>query len=340
MDLEKDLAWKRVIKEKSKVEYQRWFQSKHMDRQLDHWEEQKIYKEIFSTPISIVNKEDYLHWPWNEDGNYSIRTGYYVAKKAKQDMRYGNLSTSEDKKKIWKDKAYHDILPVGSNLYKRKMVWRQSNMLYCYVTGREHHGSAADCQWTPTVETINSIGSWMVKCIRKIRAGGGEDQEKRIKVNRSRINPVRWRPPPETWLKANVNATFRKDNRTSVIVVVIRDSKGRIVLGFLRKIQANSNTVVEAHEIRQALIIVNNLQMGRTLIEFDNTAIGEALAIIQDIQILVENLPEKGMTWTPKNENRLAHVVTKAAKSETLCSRWSSQPPANIQNNISSEVQI
>ncbi|XP_025670514.2 uncharacterized protein [Arachis hypogaea] len=259
----------------------------------------------------------------------------------------------------------------------------------------------AECKWTPTLETVNSIGSWMVKCIRKIREGGGDDQEKRIsklgfllweiwktrnnklfqqqevnpswtiskartletvygklaekqqtqkrETNRSRTYLVTWRPPPEDWLKANVDAVFRKENETGAIAVVIRDSKGKMVLGFSGKIQAKSSTVAEAQAIKQALIIVNNLNMGKTLIESDNlkliqtikskTTIGEALAIIQDIQILMEKLPEKGMTWTPRNGNRLAHAVAKAAESETLHSTWSCQPPAEIRSILKSEIQ-
>ncbi|XP_025679202.1 uncharacterized protein [Arachis hypogaea] len=259
----------------------------------------------------------------------------------------------------------------------------------------------AECQWTPTPETVNSIESWMVKCIRRIREGGGDDQDKRIsklgfllweiwkirnnklfqqqevnpswtiskartletvygklaekqqtqkrEANRSRTYPVTWRPPPEDWLKANVDAAFRKENETGAIAVVIRDSKGNMVLGFLGKIQAKSSTVAEAQAIRQALIIVNNLNMGKMLIESDNlkliqtikskTTIGEASAIIQDIQILMEKLPEKGMTWTPRNGNRLAHAVAKAAESETLHSTWSCQPPAETRSILRSEIR-
>ncbi|RYR42020.1 hypothetical protein Ahy_A08g038469 isoform A [Arachis hypogaea] len=205
----------------------------------------------------------------------------------------------------------------------------------------------------------------MVECIRKIRAGGGDDQEKRIEIvygklaekqqtqkieaNRSRTNSVTWRPAPENWLKANVDVAFRKDNGTGAIAVVIRNSKGRIVLGFSGKIQAKTSIVTEAQAIRQALIIVNNLQMGKTLIESDNlkliqaikskTTIGEALAIIQDIQILMENLPEKGMTWTRRRGNRLAHAVAKAAELETLRLTWSTQPLAEIRSILRSEIQ-
>ncbi|RYR72350.1 hypothetical protein Ahy_A02g006560 isoform A [Arachis hypogaea] len=216
----------------------------------------------------------------------------------------------------------------------------------------------AECQWTQTVETVSSIGKWMVECIKRLRAGGGGDQEKRVEkqqthkteIIRRKTNLVKWRPPPENWLKANVDAAFKKDTGTGAIAVVIRNHRGRIMLGFSGKIQARSSIMAEAQAIRQALIIVNNLQMGRILIESDNlklvqaikskTDLGEALAIIQDIRILMETSPEKGVTWTPRNENRLAHAVAKAAEAETLPVSWSIKPPADIQSIIREEVQM
>ncbi|RYR35305.1 hypothetical protein Ahy_A10g050464 [Arachis hypogaea] len=103
--------------------------------------------------------------------------------------------------------------------------------------------------------------------------------------------------------------------------------KRRTVLEFLGKIHAKSSNVAEAQAIRQALIIQLNPRPG------------EALAIIQDIQILIENLPEKRMTWTPRKGNRLAHAVAKAAESKTLRSTWSTQPPAEIRSILRSEIQ-
>ncbi|RYR54234.1 hypothetical protein Ahy_A06g029501 [Arachis hypogaea] len=375
-----------------------------------------------------MNKEDNLYWPWREDGIYSIRTGYYVARRAEQNMKHGGPSTSENKKEIWKEvwrmevpqkikmflwRACHDILPVGSNLYKRKMapdpvcqICLKSSetvehaLLLCDWARATWFG--AECQCTPTAVTVSSIGNWIVECIKKLRAAGGEDQEKRIsklgflmweiwktrnnklfqkqdvnprwtiykaaaleatywklaekqqtqkiEAKRNNTNLVKWRPPSANWLKANVDAAFRKETGTGAIAVVIRDYKGKIILGFTGKIQAKSSTVAEAQAIKQALIIVNNLQMGRTLVESDNlkliqaikskTALGEAMAITQDIQILMESLPEKGITWTPRNGNCLAHAVAKAAEAGTLRANWSIKPPADIQGIIKKEFQM
>ncbi|RYR56253.1 hypothetical protein Ahy_A05g022008 [Arachis hypogaea] len=347
-------------------------------------------------------------------------------RRKEQSDNHRNPSTSEDKREIWREvwsmevpqkirmflwKACQNILPVGSNLYKRKIASDpkcqiclkspetvEHALLLCDWARAAWFG--AEGQWTPTAKTVTSIGNWIVECIKKLRAGGGENQERRISKlgflmweiwktrnnklfqqqeinprgtiyrakileaiywkltdtqqphkkegNYSKTNLVKWRPPPSNWLKANVDAAFRKETGTGAIAVVIRDYKGRIILGFSGKIQAKSSIAAEAQAIRQALIILNNLQMDKTLIESDNlklvqaiksnTPIGEALAIIQDIRILMEMLPEKGLTWTPRNGNRLAHAVAKAAEADTLRANWGTNPPEDIQIIIGKEM--
>ncbi|RYR56284.1 hypothetical protein Ahy_A05g022025 [Arachis hypogaea] len=327
---------------------------------------QEICKEILSTPISVMNKEDILYWPWREDGNYSIKTGYYAARRTEQSDNHRNPSTSEDKREIWREvwrmevpqkirmflwKACQDILPVGSNLYKRKIASDpkcqiclkspetvEHALLLCDWARATWFG--AEGQWTPTVKTVTSIGNWIVECIKKLRAGGGENQERgisklgflmweiwktrnnkmfqqqevnprgticRAKIleaiywkladtqqpnkkegNHSKTNLVKWRPPPSNWLKANVDAAFRKETGTGAIAVVIRDYKGRIILGFSGKIQTKSSIAAEAQAIR--------------------------------------------------NGNRLAHAVTKAAEADTLRANWSINPPEDIQNIIRKEM--
>ena len=48
-----------------------------------------------------------------------------------------------------------------------------------------------------------------------------------------------------------------------------------------------------------------------------------------DSMIIGALVPEKGMTWTPRLGNRLAHAVAKAAEAETLRSSWSTRSPGN-----------
>ncbi|RYR09735.1 hypothetical protein Ahy_B05g078136 [Arachis hypogaea] len=354
------------------------------------------------------------------------KTGYYAAKEDYLARNQENPSTSTDKRDLWREiwkmevppkikmhlwKASQNILPVYTILYKKRILdsplcqicLKQNEsvehaLLLCEWVRAVWFG--AECQCIPTTETVSSLENWLMDNIKKIRAEGGEDQEKRIsrigfllwevwksrndklfqqkeinpswtikkaklleysywsaagkkaetrtvEIRRRNANLVRWRPPPNDWLKVNVDATFKKESGNGTISAVVRDKEGKVLLGFTGKIQANSSIIAEAMAIRQALIIVNNLQLGKTLIESDNqrlvqaikskSSIGRAWAIIQDIQILLEALPEKGLTWTPRNGNLLAHAVAKAAEAETLSPNWSLQPPTEICNIIQKE---
>nr|CCW28812.1 hypothetical protein ARAX_AHF417E07-001 [Arachis hypogaea] len=119
-----------------------------------------------------------------------------------------------------------------------------------------------------------------------------------LREKENRTNLVRWRPPPTGWQKANVDAAFRKEKSSGAISVVVRDNRKRIVLGFTGKIQANSSIAAEATAVRQAIIIVNNLQMEKTLIKSDNLKLIQAIkfkgsiekisAIFQDIDMLMK----------------------------------------------------
>ncbi|RYR31549.1 hypothetical protein Ahy_B01g056357 [Arachis hypogaea] len=308
---------------------------------------QQTSEAIIRTPISVVNKKDCLYWPRKEDGIYSIRTGYYAAKEDYLARNKRNPSTSTDKRDLWREIWKMEVLQ------KIKMhLWKIIDSLLCQIFLNENESVehalllcewvravwfGAECQCTPITRTVSSLENWLMKNIKKIRDEGGEDQGRRMKkraktrigeIRRRNANLVRWRPPPNDWLKANVDATFKKESDNGTISVVVRDKE--------RKLKPIA--------IRQALIIVNNLQLGRTLIESNNkklvqtikskSSIGRAWAIIQDIQILLEALPEKGLTWTLRDDNLLAHAVAKAAEVGTLYLNWSLQPPAEIHNII------
>ncbi|RYQ94508.1 hypothetical protein Ahy_B08g089422 [Arachis hypogaea] len=378
----------------------------------------EICDAIIRTPISFVNREDNLYWPAREDGIYTIKTGYFAAKGEFQSRGHGNPSTSDARRELWKEiwkmevpskiksflwKAAHDIVPVNSNLYKKRIAespicqictkeveTTEHALLLCEWTRAAWFG--ADCQCIPTTETVTEFGDWFMTIIQKIKSVGGEEENRRISkigflvweiwktrnqkvYQQQEINPswtikraklmknlfwriadkqinlkekqvqrtmreVRWRPPPADWIKANVDAFFKRNTGKGAIAVVYRDNRGKILLGFTGLIQANSVTVAEALAIRQALIIANNLFMEKVLIESDNlkiiqaikskSPIGEALAIIQDIQLLLEQLPGRGITWTPREGNLLAHKVAKEAELGNLHSNWSMQPPLEI----------
>ncbi|RYR59559.1 hypothetical protein Ahy_A05g025461 [Arachis hypogaea] len=117
-----------------------------------------------------------------------------------------------------------------------------------------------------------------------------------ILKKRRNANLVPWRPPPDDWLKTNVDATFKKESGNGIISAIVKDKEGEVLLGFTGKIQANLSIVAKAMAIRQALII----SMG------NNSRYPDTF----------RSLFEKDLTWTPRNGNLLAHAVAKAVEAE------------------------
>ena len=91
---------------------------------------------ILSIPLSLSSCEDWLFWPHNPDGSYSVRSGYrwLMEEELKEEPLTSDLSTTRS---IWKGvwssrvpnrvktmlwRAGSDTLPSKTNLLKRKII--------------------------------------------------------------------------------------------------------------------------------------------------------------------------------------------------------------------------
>ncbi|XP_057756413.1 uncharacterized protein LOC130975673 [Arachis stenosperma] len=83
---------------------------------------------------------------------------------------------------------------------------------------------------------------------------------------RSKV-PVKWRPPPQDWLKLNTDAAFSDETKTGATAAVIRDYQGNMLGGIVNKIIARSTLSAEAQAIREAIILANNLGIQKATIE-------------------------------------------------------------------------
>ncbi|XP_015941361.1 uncharacterized protein LOC107466866 [Arachis duranensis] len=179
------------------------------------WNENRI-REIFSgniaesiirTPISLINKKDNLIWPYTAEGHYTVKSGYRAAKEekdAKEEIKLNEASSSQNHREIWGTiwglpvpqkiimflwKAVEGILPVNSNLYKRRCAVKPScsicqdenetvehALLLCPWTRAVWFGSSI--QITPTAYNVTSFGRWIWDTVQKIRRETGKDQER------------------------------------------------------------------------------------------------------------------------------------------------------------------
>ncbi|XP_016177831.1 uncharacterized protein LOC107620131 [Arachis ipaensis] len=186
------------------------------------------------------------------------------------------------------------------------------------------------------VEFYNAIE----KINNENRSGGGRSTEKKR---------VTWRPPPKDWLKVNTDAAFHRETGMAASAVVARDWRGKIVSGLTTTFKSTSCLAVEAQAYREALILIKNLQLGKCIIETDclplvqaikaKISLAETDAIIRDTLHLLNEAPAVGVTWTPRDGNKLAHQLASMAAGNGLQRQWIVNPHAQIKNTIRTEVE-
>ncbi|RYQ87650.1 hypothetical protein Ahy_B09g095174 [Arachis hypogaea] len=93
---------------------------------------------------------------------------------------------------------------------------------------------------------------------------------------RSKV-PVKWRPPPQGWLKLNTDAAFSNVTKTGAAAAVIRDHQGNVLGGTVNNITTRSTLSAEAQAIRKAIILANNLGLQKVTIELDNQVLVQTL---------------------------------------------------------------
>ncbi|RYR47166.1 hypothetical protein Ahy_A07g033110 [Arachis hypogaea] len=154
---------------------------------------------------------------------------------------------------------------------------------------------------------------------------------------------ITWRPPPQNKLKVNTGATFHRESGIASTAVVVRDWQGKIITGTTTRFTTTSAIAAEAQAYREALILIKNLQIGNCIIESDclplaRTPIADADAIIRDILQLLDEAPDVGATWTPREGNKVAHQLAAMAAENELRRQWIFDPPNQIRNTIRTEA--
>ncbi|RYR30523.1 hypothetical protein Ahy_B01g055279 [Arachis hypogaea] len=121
-----------------------------------------------------------------------------------------------------------------------------------------------------------------------------------------------------------------------------------MVSGLTTTFKSTSCLAAEAQAYREALILIKNIQLEKCIIETDclplvqaikaKTSLAEADAIIRDILHLLNEAPDVGVTWTPRDGNNLAHQLAAMAAGNGFQRQWIVNPPAQIKNTIRTEV--
>ncbi|XP_075663049.1 uncharacterized protein LOC142632554 [Castanea sativa] len=130
-----------------------------------------------------------------------------------------------------------------------------------------------------------------------------------------------WSSPPRHGLKINVDVAV--DPRFSVIAVVTRDWRGRVVFAGSRKVNTNVPLQAEAEVVRWALSLVPDLRCDAVSLETDSQVVANLIPnslvpppwrirfLCFDLRSFLSSYSNVIMSWVPRICNEAAHILAK-----------------------------
>ncbi|KAL4306987.1 hypothetical protein AHAS_Ahas16G0233200 [Arachis hypogaea] len=200
------------------------------------------------------------------------------------------------------------------------------------MEGRTQHHSVwfgLQSQCTPTNQNVRSVDNGYNKCTGSVKKQA-ERKRTRIEVELASLCGQYGKLGTTTGNSFSDQGPYRKNPGGSATVI-----------------QANSSLSVEAQALREAVVLVENLNIQRAIIETYSLQIVQTLKsgvtiweidpIIQDIISIQKRLSNYGFTWTPREGNRLAHSLAALKLKNQLLAIWPTTPPPQIAEIIRRE---
>ncbi|XP_058774671.1 uncharacterized protein LOC131648950 [Vicia villosa] len=302
-------------------------------------------EDIIQVPLVEEVTEDRLVWKEEENGCYSVRSGYRMWRNMRG--KSGNSEVPRIWSNVWGIKApprvkhliwriCHDCLPTRSRLRQHHVQCPDVKSFFGDICDKEDSnivGRVAvmmdviwrninDFIWNDEKEEASKLG-WL---------GFHKWQEwfeaqKHVGVDSGQHHEIHWIPPLSGQNKCNVDAGFNNICGTSNRGWCFRNSSGDFLVagvawdpGKLSIIEAEAIALKEA--IQQAI----TMNMDQVIFESDSlrvvqavkakiTGVSELSTIIKLIQSLLDNYPNFEVGFVMRQVNIVAHWLVKAANS-------------------------
>ncbi|XP_058746722.1 uncharacterized protein LOC131619666 [Vicia villosa] len=136
-----------------------------------------------------------------------------------------------------------------------------------------------------------------------------------------------WSPPPEGWLKCNVDAGFNKQGGTTNRGWCVRDDTGNFIFaGIAWDIGTLTILEAEALALKEAIQGAISSQLDKVIFESDSQGVVQAIdsnykgdsefsLIIKSINSLLQAFPNFEVKFIKRQANSVAHSLAKAANS-------------------------
>lgn len=154
-------------------------------------------------------------------------------------------------------------------------------------------------------------------------------------------SPRRWLPPPQGWIKVNIDAAVFEELGKVGVGCVVRDADGNFVCARNRAVMAFMQPrEVEALSLKEALGWVKEMGYQRCIFETDAKILAEACkqklgkayfhTIVSDCVELVKHFENVLVEFVCKSANEVAHKLARATHSMSGIHEWFNTAPEFI----------
>ncbi|XP_063945891.1 uncharacterized protein LOC108212308 [Daucus carota subsp. sativus] len=309
--------------------------------------------EISAIPISRTNANDRLVWHFDYKGNYTVKSGYYVALSLKDSSTQHASSSSNPSKSFWKllwsisapPKLKHFLWRICSNA-----LWL-SSMISMFESKKDvlfFLSTFAFVGWSvwvsrnkfvyenvpvSHVSTLKASVQAQVEFLSLLETSCLESRSSTV------VSSLQWIPPLVNKVKFNCDGAFK--NGSATIGVIGRDHVGQLVDGLGCSVKAVSALQVELIAIREACQAIKSQQLSSAIVESDCKFTVDLLSSSLDppwsCAVLVEDIKVIASQFCTVFSSVPRHWVAKQAFHGLLLLDWVSSPPADLLSLLSSD---
>uniref|UniRef100_A0A7N2KZZ0 RNase H type-1 domain-containing protein n=1 Tax=Quercus lobata TaxID=97700 RepID=A0A7N2KZZ0_QUELO len=294
-----------------------------IDHEMHYWKsdliddiflsfEASAIKEI---PLSIVDTPDWLFWPKNRTGPYSI--------KSRKLLQVGtcptcNLEPETITHALWLcPKLVSVWLPQFAKLKKATSPLSTFNDLL--------HLAFQDPSCIEARSLVHEFNH-----LRPVHA----------KIPRT-ARLVRWKPPPLGVVKVNFDGAIFSTQSSAGLAMVVRDQAGLVLASLSQKIPLSTSVeIVEVIAARRALLLARELGFERVMVEGDSEIIIKAIKekalpssdlghILEDIRVLSRSFNSISFHHIKRMGNCVAHHLAHRSFCNPLLV-WMEEVPPDI----------
>ncbi|KAK8369074.1 hypothetical protein V6Z12_A01G087500 [Gossypium hirsutum] len=336
---------------------------------LNRWHRDIIYSnfakeeadKIVSIPIPTTRQLDKVVWFNDKSGTYSVKSGYKIL------LNQSNVNVNEKKqfKQIWSltcPSKVHILIRLICN--DRCPRYRQ----FC----KSSIHAVRDCMtpaqvWSNNRKEEIAIAIWALwfsrnryayenklqsaeKLVTFITGFALEHRDCALILKHPKPRSiVVWMPPPQGWVKINVDAGIFAVNNRAVLRFIIRNDEGFVMgLGFKGHNLVHSVVIAEAIAVLHRLQFVLDMGFSKVVLESNSKLVvqniqkrnedySETRPFTWDVQNLARNFSSCQLQFIAREGNKAAHAMTAEGLRADEDLLWVEDAPSKAMEAVDSD---